>query len=85
MDRMSKFTYPWMRIRIRIPAREAPRMRIHMLMSVQDPRMWIHMRIPFSRYPWMGIFVTFLNNTRYYRMGAAFVNQPIKFISPTRA
>ena len=37
MDRMSKFAYPRMRIRMRIPAREAPRMRI----PVRYPRMRI--------------------------------------------
>ena len=31
MDRMSKFAYPRMRIRMRIPAREAPRMRIFVI------------------------------------------------------
>ena len=66
MDRMSKFAYPRMRIRMRIPAREAPRMRMHM-------------RIPVSRYPRMRtrmqIFVTYLNNTSYCQMGAAFVKE----------
>ena len=50
MDRMSKFAYPRMRIRMRMPVQEAPRMRLHMI-------------IPVSRYPWirrrMRIFVTF--------------------------
>ena len=62
MDRMSKFAYPRMRIRMRTPASEAPRMRIHM-------------RMPVSRYPRMRtrmrIFVTYLNNTSYCQMGAA--------------
>ena len=62
MDRMSKFAYPRMRIRMRIPSREAPWMRIHMEMPGQeDP--W--MRIPVSRYPRMRtrmrICVTYLN------------------------
>ena len=66
MDRMSKFVYP--------------RMRIHMRMPVQDyPRMRIPMRIPVSRYrrmrTWMRIFVTYLNNTSYCQMGAAFVTE----------
>ena len=62
MDRMSKFAYPRMRIRMRIPAREAPRMRIQM---------------PVSRYPRkrIRIFVTYLNNTSYCQMGAAFVTE----------
>ena len=47
MDRMSKFAYSRMWIRMRIPVHEAPRMRIHMQMPVQeDP--W--MRIPVSRH-----------------------------------
>ena len=52
LDRMSKFTYPRMRIRMRIPAREGSRMRIHMV-------------IPVTRYPRtrMRIFVIILNNT----------------------
>ena len=74
MDRMSKFAYPRMRIRMRIPAREAPWMRIHMRMPVrEDPRMRIHVRIPVSRCPRMRIYVTYLNNTTYCQMGAAFV------------
>ena len=61
---------------MRIPALEAPRMRIHMRMPVQEvPRM----RIPVSRYPRMRtrmrIFETYLNNTSYWQMGAAFVTQ----------
>ena len=60
---MSKFAYPRMQIRMRIPASEAPRMRIHM-------------RMPVSRYPRMRtrmrIFVTYLNNSSYCQMGAAF-------------
>ena len=75
---MSKFAYPRMRIRMRIPAREAPQMRIHMRMPVQEhPRMRIHMQIPVSRYPRMRtrIFVTYLNNTNYCQMGAAFVTE----------
>ena len=51
---------------MRIKAREAPRMRIHM-------------RIPVSRYPRMRkrmrIFETYLNDTNYYQMGAAFVTE----------
>ena len=69
MDRMSKFLYPRMRIRMRMPVQEDPRMRIHML-------------IPVSRYPRMRtrmrIFVTYLNNTSYCHfisMGAAFVTE----------
>ena len=66
MDRMSKFAYPRMRIRMRIPAREATWMRIHM-------------RIPVSTYPRMRtrmrIFVTYLNNTSYCQTGAAFVTE----------
>ena len=57
MDRMSKFAYPRMRIRMRIPAREAQRMRIPV------------------RYPRMRIFPTYLNNTSYCQMGAAFVTE----------
>ena len=73
---MSKFAYPRMQIRMRITALEAPRMRIHMRMPVQeDPRT----RIPVSRYPWMRkrmrIFVTYLNNTSYCCIGAAFVTE----------
>ena len=80
IDRMSKFAYPRMWIRIRIPAREALRMRIHIRMLVQeDPRMRIHMRIPVSRYPRMRkrmrIFVTYLNNTSYCQMGVDFVTE----------
>ena len=63
LDRMSKFAYPRMRIHMRIPEREAP-------------RKLIHMRIPVSRYPRMRtrmrIFVTYLNNTSYCQMLAAF-------------
>ena len=75
---MSKFAYPGMRVRMRLPAREAPRMRILMRMPVQeDPRMRIHMRIPVSKYPrmrtQMRIFVIYLNSTSYCQMGAAFV------------
>ena len=44
------------RIRMRIAAREA-----------------LRMRIPVSRHPQMRIFVTYLNNTSYCQMGAAFV------------
>ena len=66
MDRMSKFAYQLTRIRMRIPAREAPRMRIHI-------------RMPVSRYPRMRtrmrIFVTYLNSTSYCQMGAAFVTE----------
>ena len=66
MDRMSKFAYPRLRIRMRIPAREAPLMRIQM-------------RIPVSSYPRMRqrmrIFVTYLNNTSYCQMVAAFVTE----------
>ena len=62
---------------MRIPALEAPRIRIHMRMPMQeDPRIRIHMRIPVSRYQrmrkWMRIFVTSLNNTSYCQTGAAF-------------
>ena len=62
---------------MRMPARETPHMRIHMRVSVrEDPP--IHKRIQVTRYPWtlmrMQIFVTFLNNTSYYQMVAAFVN-----------
>ena len=69
-----------MRIRMRIPTREAPRMRIHMRVPVkEDQRMQMHMRIPVSRYPRMRtrmrIFVTYLNNTSYCQMGAAFVTK----------
>ena len=35
---MSKFTYPRMRIRLRIPAREAPRMQIRMRMTASARR-----------------------------------------------
>ena len=68
------------RIRMRIPAREAPRMRIQIRMPVQeDPRMRILMRMPVSRYPRMRkrmrIFVTYLNNTSYCQMGAPFVTE----------
>ena len=52
MDRISKFAYPPMRIRLQIPALEAPRMRTR-----------------------MRIFVTYLNNTSYCQMGAAFVTE----------
>ena len=66
MDRMSKFTYARMRIRMRIPAHEAPTVRIHM-------------RIPVSRYPLMQtrmrIFVTYLKNTSSCQIGAAFVTE----------
>ena len=55
---MSKFAYPRMRIRMRIPVQEDPRMRI-----------------PVSRYPRTRIFVTYLNNTGYCQMGAAFVTE----------
>ena len=59
---MSKFAYPRMRIHTRIKAREAPRMRI-----------------PVSRYPrmrkQMRIFETYLNDTNYCQMGAAFVTE----------
>ena len=75
---MSKFTYPRMQIRMRISAREAPRMRIHMRMIVQeDPWMRIHMKISVPRYPRtrMRIFMTFLNKTSYYQMGAAFITE----------
>ena len=62
MDRMSKFAYPRMRILMRIPACEA-----------------LQMRMPVSRYPRMRtrmrIFVTYLNNTSYCQMGAAFVTE----------
>ena len=77
---MSKFAYPRMRIRIRIPVHEVQRMRIHMRMPVQeDPRMRIHMRIPVSIYPWMGtrmrIFVTYLKTSSYCQIGPAFVTE----------
>ena len=76
MDRMSTLAYPRMRIRMRMPVQEDPRMRIHMRIPVQeDPRMRIHTRIPVSRYSRMRIFVTYLNNTSYCQMGAAFVTE----------
>ena len=64
MDRMSKFTYPRIRIRMRRPVQE-------------DPQMRIHMRMPVSRYSRMRtrIFVTYLNNTTYCQTGAAFVTE----------
>ena len=72
MDRMSKFAYPLMRIRMRIPGREALQMRIHMRMPVQeDPRM----RIPVSIYPRMRICVAYLNNTSYCQIRAVFVTK----------
>ena len=82
---MSKFAYPGMRIRMRIPARETRRMRIHMRMPVQeDPRIRIHMRIPVSRYPRMRtrmrIFVTHLNNTSYCQIGAGLVQNTDYYI-----
>ena len=53
MDRKSKFAYPRMRIRMRMPVSRYPRMRISM-------------RMPVSRYPRMRrIFVTYLNNSSY--------------------
>ena len=67
---MSKFAYPRMRIRMRIPAREAQRMRTHMRMPASRyPRMRTRMRTR------MRIFVTYLNNTSYCQMGAAFVTE----------
>ena len=79
---------PRMRIHMRMLVQEDPRMRIHMRMLVQeDPGMRIHMRmlvqedpgmrIPVSRYPRtrMRTFVTYLNNTSYCQMGAAFVTE----------
>ena len=68
---MSKFKHLRMQIRMRIPACE--RMRIHMRVTVQEDQ-WIRMRIPVPRYKQtqMRISVTFLNNTSYYQMGAAF-------------
>ena len=78
MDWMSKFTYPHMQIRMQIPAREAPWMRIHIRIPVQeDLRLQIHIRIPAgsSRYPWMQIFVTYLNNISYCQIGATFVTE----------
>ena len=69
VDRMSKFTYLWMQIRMRIPEHEPRRMRINMRMTVQeDPRKLILVPIPVPRYPWMRmqIFVVFLINTNYY-------------------
>ena len=49
---MSNFAYPRMRIRMRMPVQEDPRMRTR-----------------------MRIFVTYLNNTSYCQMGAAFVTE----------
>ena len=72
---MSKFAYPRMQIRTRIPAREAPGMRIHMRMPVQEPGMRNTYICEYRRYPRMRIFVTYLNNTSFWQMGAAFVTE----------
>ena len=65
-----------MRIHMRIPAREAPLIRIYMRMPVQEDQ---RMRMPVSRYPRMRtrtrIFLTYLNNTSYCLMGAAFATE----------